>query len=358
MLGHPQKQGSSRGHTHTEHLRNSYINFTDLVSLTKIIKKQIMNRRHFNKIAALSSLGLASGTIQSQGAAHASKSSKPLSVSVFSKHLQFLNYKETAKIAKEIGFDGVDLTVRPGGHVEPENAKRDLPNAVEAIRSEGLQSAMMTSGVNNADDPVNIQVLNTASEQGIKYYRTSYYRVKGMKLPNWKATLDPFKKQFDALGKLNKKLGLHGAYQNHSGIYVGSYLPDIAYLLEGNDPQWLGCQFDIRHATVEGATAWPLGLEWIKEHISTIVAKDFKWGVKDGALQPVNVPIGQGVVDFVGYFKLLRKYEIQPQVSMHYEYELGGANHGDRELTIPRDQVYEAMIIDLKKLQELWLASA
>ena len=239
-----------------------------------------MNRRHFSKLAALSSLGLASGTINASGAAHVATKSKPLSVHIFSKHLQFLNYKDMAKVAKEIGFDGVDLTVRPGGHVEPENAKRDLPEAVEAIRSEGLESVMMTSGVNNAEDRMNIQVLNTASERGIKYYRTSYYRIKGLKLPSWKATLDPFKKQFDALGKLNETLGLHGAYQNHSGIYVGSYMPDIAYLLEGNDPRWLGCQFDIRHATVEGGTAWPLGLEWIKAHIRTIVAKDFEGGTK------------------------------------------------------------------------------
>ena len=317
-----------------------------------------MNRRHFTKLAAISSLGFATNHVGLSAAAQSAKESKPLSLNVFSKHLQFLDYQEMAKVAREIGFDGVDLTVRPGGHVEPENAKRDLPKAVEAIRSEGLQSVMMASGINNAEDPVNLQVLNAAAKQGIKYYRLSYYRITGKKLPSWKATLDPFKKLFDALGKLNEKLDLHGAYQNHSGMYVGSYLPDIAYLLEGNDPRWLGCQFDIRHATVEGGTAWPLGLEWLKDYISTIVVKDFKWGIRNGKHRVINVPVGAGVVDFVGYFKELRKYGIHPEVSMHFEYDLGGAEHGDREISWPREKIYQAMHDDLTQVHKFWAASA
>jgi L-ribulose-5-phosphate 3-epimerase len=41
-------------------------------------------------------------------------------VYIFSKHLQFLGYEDMAQAAAEIGFDGIDLTVRPGGHVPPE----------------------------------------------------------------------------------------------------------------------------------------------------------------------------------------------------------------------------------------------
>jgi L-ribulose-5-phosphate 3-epimerase len=42
-----------------------------------------------------------------------------LKICVFSKHLQWTDVKEAAAIARDIGFDGVDLTVRPGGHVLP-----------------------------------------------------------------------------------------------------------------------------------------------------------------------------------------------------------------------------------------------
>ena len=48
---------------------------------------------------------------------------------IFSKHLAKLNYRELGATAKQMGFDGVELTVRTGGHVLPANAARDLPNA-------------------------------------------------------------------------------------------------------------------------------------------------------------------------------------------------------------------------------------
>jgi sugar phosphate isomerase/epimerase len=52
-----------------------------------------------------------------------------MKIAIFSKHLEFLEGEELAKGAKEIGFDGIDLAVRKGGHVEPERVRQDLPGA-------------------------------------------------------------------------------------------------------------------------------------------------------------------------------------------------------------------------------------
>src|SRR5215471_18287569 len=54
-----------------------------------------------------------------------------LKISVFSKHFQWTNCREMAAIAKDIGFDGIDLTVRQSGHVLPERVEEDLPKAAE-----------------------------------------------------------------------------------------------------------------------------------------------------------------------------------------------------------------------------------
>jgi L-ribulose-5-phosphate 3-epimerase len=279
-------------------------------------------------------------------------------VHIFSKHLQFLDYSEMASVVNKLGFDGIELSVRPGGHVEPEHVERDLPKAVEAISDKGLLSVMMASGINNASDPLNVQVLKTAADQGIKYYRMAYYDFAAGK--SWKENLDGHRKDMEGLAELNENLGLHGAYQNHSGSHVGSYIPDIVYLLDGLNPRWSGCQFDIRHATVEGGRAWPMGVEWLKDYLSTIVIKDFIWAVspKTGKYSVLNTPLGEGMVDFVSYFKLLRKLGVHPTVSMHAEYDLGGANHGDRKITISKKQVYKALEKDLKVLRDLWQKSA
>lgn len=45
----------------------------------------------------------------------------PARICVFSKHFQWTDVSEMCAIAKELGFDGIDLTVRKGGHVPAEN---------------------------------------------------------------------------------------------------------------------------------------------------------------------------------------------------------------------------------------------
>ena len=74
-----------------------------------------------------------------------------------------------AEAAAEMGFDGVDLTVRPKGHVLPEKVESDLPKAVEAMRKVGFSPFIMTTAVQDANDPTDQNVLSTASKLGFQY---------------------------------------------------------------------------------------------------------------------------------------------------------------------------------------------
>jgi L-ribulose-5-phosphate 3-epimerase len=316
-----------------------------------------MKRREFVQNTALAAAGwaLSRAGVRAAGPAAATEPGR-LTVHVFSKHLQFLDYADLGKVAADLGFDGVDLAVRRGGHVEPATVARDLPRAAEALQAAGLPPKLFVSDVTDAIEPASVAVLETAARLGFKAYRMGYYSfIPGV---SWRENLDRHRVSLAALAALNARLGLHGAYQNHAGRRVGAYLPDLAYLLEGVDPRWLGCQFDLRHAVVEGGTAWPAGLEWLLPHIRTIPVKDFRWVQRAGGLQVENVPLGEGVVDFPAFFRVLRRAGITPEVSLHLEYDLGGANAGRREITIPREQVYAAMRRDLATVRALWKASA
>ncbi|RME69052.1 MAG: sugar phosphate isomerase/epimerase [Verrucomicrobia bacterium] len=317
-----------------------------------------LTRRQFTRLAAVSTLGLASGRLTPAAAPQpgGSATEDDLPIHLFSKHLQFLDYDDMARAAADLGLAGLDLTVRPGGHVEPEHVTRDLPRAVEAMRRHGLEPLMMVTAIGDADDPLNVRVLETAADLGLKYYRTAWYRFPPT--GTWLENMQAIKARFDGLAALNRRLGLHGAYQNHAGHWVGAYLPDIAFLLDGTDPAFAGCQFDIRHATVEGGTAWPLGLRWVHTHIRTVAIKDFRWENRDGRPRLVNVPIGEGIVDFPAYFRELRKYRLRPHVSLHLEYDLGGAGHGKRTLSIAPKEVYAAIARDAERVRALWRASA
>src|ERR1700724_546994 len=99
-----------------------------------------------------------------------------LKVAIFSKHLQFLRGEALAAGAAEIGFDGIDLAVRKGGHVEPERVRQDLPKLVAIIRSHGLEVPMLTTDIVDAETPYAEGVLKTMSELGIHRYRWASIR--------------------------------------------------------------------------------------------------------------------------------------------------------------------------------------
>ena len=92
------------------------------------------------------------------------------------------------------------------------------------------------------------------------------------------STLNEAKPKIRDLAAMNKHYNIHGDYQNHAGSrYVGAPVWDLWELIKDLDPAYIGCQFDIRHATVEGGQAWPLHLKIISKWINTFALKDFFW---------------------------------------------------------------------------------
>ena len=275
-----------------------------------------------------------------------------LEVNIFSKHLQFLDYKTTGEMAAEMGFAGVDLTVRPKGHVLPDFVKTDLPKAVKEIRESGSNCKMITTSIESVDNSLDIDILRSASNVGIKYYRTNWFKYpSGQSMPE---ALEMYQEQINKLGILNKKLGLIGCYQNHAGRNVGASFWEIKKIIETVNPEYFGVQYDIRHAMVEGGFSWENGLQLLHPNIKVIVLKDYKWGKINGKWQAVNMPIGEGMVDFNKYFKLLKFYKLNPPVSLHLEYDLGGAEKGKSTISVDKKLVFDAMKKDLNAIQKIW----
>ncbi|MBD3374417.1 TIM barrel protein [candidate division KSB1 bacterium] len=310
-------------------------------------KEAIPRRQFIRGAAAAAGLSLATGS-----ASLLAKSGSDLSISVFSKHLQWLDYNDMARMASDIGFDAVDLTVRRNGHVLPENVERDLPRAVDAVRQQGLDVVMMTTQISDAFDPTSEKILATASQLGIKYYRMAW-----LKYDDQKSVKDnhlEFKKQLIALQELNERYKIKGAYQNHAGKSLGSAVWDLGMLLKEINSPWLGCQYDIRHATIEGANAWPIGFEYISPFINTMDIKDFYWEKIDNKWNIVNCPLGEGMVDWSSFVDKVRQFNIAAPLCIHYEYDLGGAEHGDSRLAISKETFMAALLKDLEFTRQLF----
>jgi L-ribulose-5-phosphate 3-epimerase len=294
--------------------------------------KKIPRRRFIKTVSAAgvaaSLTGIYPANLKSED-----KNGIKMPICLFSKHLQWLGYDELAEISAEIGFDGIDLTVRPGGHVHPENVTTNLPKAKKAADKAGITMPMMTTAITNSDHPLTEKILQTAQACGIQYYRMGYLKYEeGISIDT---CLENYKPVMAKLAKMNETYRIHGAYQNHAGRNIGAPVWDLWLLLKDINPAWLGCQYDIRHATVEGGECWPLALKLLHAYIRCMVIKDFTWEHVDGKWRIMNVPVGEGMVDFKHYFQLMKELHISGPLSLHYEYPV--LTEADRTLS-PADK--------------------
>jgi L-ribulose-5-phosphate 3-epimerase len=298
------------------------------------------SRREFIKTTSV----VSAGAVISPNLFGNTMSSQKNPICVFTKCLQFLDYVKLGEALLEVGFKGADLPVRKGGHVLPENVKTDLPKAIKILKQSGVSVPMIVTGIVNPDDPMTETILGTAADQGVGFYRMGYFGYNPSK--SITDNLISHKKTFDKLEKLNKKFSIVGCYQNHSGTNVGGPVWDLHSLVNGCDPKFIGVQYDIHHAVVEGGTSWPLGIDLLAPWIRTIAIKDFLWNEVNGKWVIKNVPLGDGMVDFDSYFKKYKSLGISAPVTIHYEYDLGGAEHGNKTTTMSLKEILRYLKTD------------
>lgn len=280
---------------------------------------------------------------------------RPLLLSIFSKHLQFVKDEELATTARDIGFEGVDLTVRPGGHVLPATVETDLPRLVEIIRKRGLEVQMVTTDI-AAIDPVSEKVLRTLARLGIRYYRWGGLKYNEAQSPQDQiASLKP---KIMKLAELNQKLGLCGMYHTHSGAgQLGNGFWDLHMLFEGMPKDAIGTNYDIGHATIEGgAGGWITSTRMnLAGGMKGIAVKDFIWKQGPKGWEAKWAPLGEGMVKIPQFLAMVAKSNFSGPVQVHYEYPLGGADKGATTLTMERAAVITAMRKDLVQLRT-WMA--
>ncbi|MEQ8811351.1 MAG: sugar phosphate isomerase/epimerase family protein [Imperialibacter sp.] len=315
------------------------------------------SRRSFLQKAGLTGLALPLAGYQFLHAKPSADESRSLSftadsktvgrhkVAVFSKALQWTELNQMADMVAESGIDGLDLTVRPGGHVEPERVKDDLPKIAEAMKKVGKEIVMMTTSIGGADEPYTKDILTTAGQLGIGFYRMDWYKYDKQKSID--DNLKAFAKRMTDLAKLNKANNIKAGYQNHAGTGFGSPVWDLVQVLRQVNSPWVGSQYDIRHAVVEGANSWPLGFDQIKPFINTIVMKDFYWSKNNGKWSVTNVPLGEGMVDFKAYIEKVKTLSANMPITIHQEYDLGGAEHGHKTANVTETQMLAAMKKDM-----------
>lgn len=282
-----------------------------------------LSRRQFVKAAGAAALGIRG---VSAAGDEESRFSGPLCI--FSKHFPELGWADLAATVKGLGFDGVDLTVRRSGHVAPEKVAADLPLAVAEIRDAGLSVPMITTEVLSAT-PVAKEIFAAAGKLSIPFLKPGYYRYK---LVDVRHELEEAGKQFAELAGLARQSGVRVGYHNHAD-YVGAPIWDITKILDGLDAQWVGYYFDVCHAVTEGGSAgWKIAFNLAAPRILMIAVKDFFWErTASKGWRRRMCPLGQGMVDWQAYFRLLAQVDYQGPISLHVEYDIPGNTPTERQ---------------------------
>jgi L-ribulose-5-phosphate 3-epimerase len=233
---------------------------------------------------------------------------------VFSQNLIQIEYPELGDIVKQMGFDGVDLTVRPGGHVEPRLANVDLVRAFEVMSGEGLDIPVITTAITTPMDRTAVPVIALAGMSGAKVFRTGTWPAGNN--PNPQFRLAEVQRDFAGLMNIGRQYTISPLFHNEVGDNVGSAVADTQRILEPLDPTWSGYYFDVPNAAAQDAGNYEAALRLMLPRLKAVTIQDFTWDKK----QLTKVRLGDGAVDWSKFFQTLAQASYTGPVTLEIGY--------------------------------------
>lgn len=237
-------------------------------------------------------------------------------VVVFEKPIQTLDYDRMGEELAKMGAQGIEATIRRGGHIDPKNAEVEVPKMVAALAKNGQKAIIATTNVNTADDK-NARFLRVLKENGITKYRMDYFRYDLQKdlLPQVKANTEMLKE----VEAMNREIGVQALYQIHAGAkYAGSLAWDAAMMFDGVNPEHAAIAFDLRHIRAGTGASFETALALMGKHVRSIFVKDAKWG-GERSNKMRNVPLDMGIVDEKTFDAVRKGHTVMP-ISLHMEW--------------------------------------
>jgi len=241
-------------------------------------------------------------------------------ICLFSECLPKIHYSELGGILRDMGFGGCDLTVRPGGHVEPVLSAADMYRAVEAIRAETVDVPVITTASTSTADSTLPNVLALCGRMKVPLFKMGYWPYR----PTDRIETRIEEVRRDVTGLVSFGQGYHmvAAFHNRSGDFVGQAVWDIREIISGMEPDRIGYCFDPSNATAEGGVAgWSIALRMALPRIKMVTVQDFNW-VKEGGKQTMRMcPLGEGIVDWPRVFAMLANGGFTGPLSLYVSYE-------------------------------------
>jgi sugar phosphate isomerase/epimerase len=236
----------------------------------------------------------------------------------FTKTLQKLNVGELIAFCKDTGLDGVDLAVRPGHPVNPDNVHKALPAAAKQFKDAGLTIGLVSAATNLTDPASRVAktLFDACAEAQVPAVKLGYFAYRAP----FDDCLKDARHRLAGFAKLAQATKVKACYHTHSGNMLGNNAAGLRILLEGSDPHTVGAFFDTGHTAINGG---PVRMEadLIKRWLSLVAIKDMAWSKEKSGWSYRVVPVGEGIVKWPDVGKALKECKFSGTVSVHGEYE-------------------------------------
>lgn len=197
-----------------------------------------------------------------------------MTIVLFTKLFMGKDIGEIADVGSALGFDGIDLLVRRGFQVEPEQPE-GIRAAVERLQESGLSVPLATTDLT---DPATIdaeRLFTALREAGIGTVRLGYWKYDPT--VGYASTLETARRNLDRLAEMALATGIRLTIQLHGGTIHGSAAQTLA-LLEGHDPAVLGAYPDPGNQVVqEGREDWRFSFEVLNPWLAAVGVKNGGW---------------------------------------------------------------------------------
>ncbi|MCW3050885.1 MAG: sugar phosphate isomerase [Chthonomonadales bacterium] len=192
-------------------------------------------------------------------------------ITVFSKPWKLALPELAAHIAR-LGFDGVELPVRPGYPVTPDSVDVELVRAVRILGDQGLKIASIAG-------PTDEKTLSACADAQIPLIRICVGMRPGEGYMEGERRLQA---EFDRLVPLLDRYGVTLGIQNHCGDRDVCNAMGLRHLIERFDPRHIAAVWDAGHNGLEGeAPESALDIVW--SHLAMINLKSAYWRRREAA---------------------------------------------------------------------------
>ncbi|HUT25672.1 MAG TPA: sugar phosphate isomerase/epimerase family protein [Sumerlaeia bacterium] len=168
-----------------------------------------------------------------------------------------------------LGFDGIELPVRPGYQVQPDNMDRELPEAARVLAGFGVRICSVAC-------PPAERAMAACAEAGVPIIRDGV--VIGEE--GYMATEAKVQKEYDRLAPLLDRYGVKLGVQNHCGGFVCNAM-GLRHLIEKYDPKHIGAVLCLGHCALDGELP-DMAIDIVWSHLAMIFLKNAYWRRANG----------------------------------------------------------------------------